>query len=109
MKKIRIIWIMLFVVIFNSCDFLEEEPKGLIGDSYAKTEEGIESLVLSLYACNRDFVNQLALFADNGTDVSTYAVNGSGLYYGEAMSYNNSLLISNENNSLYWKYLYNCL
>lgn len=100
---------MLFVVIFNSCNFLEEEPKGLIGDSYAKTEEGIESLVLSLYACNRDFVNQLALFADNGTDVSTYAVNGSGLYYGEAMSYNNSLLISNENNSLYWKYLYNCL
>lgn len=106
----NIIVLIAFITVFCSCDdFLSEDPKGLIGDSYAKTEKGVESLVLSLYACNRDLVNILALFADNGTDVSTYAINGSGLYYGEAMSYNNSLLVSNENNSLYWKYLYNCL
>lgn len=106
----NIIALIVFMTIFCSCDnFLSEDPKGLIGDSYAKTEQGVESLVLSLYACNRDLVNILALFADNGTDVSTYAINGSGLYYGEAMSYNNSLLVSNANNSSYWKYLYNCL
>ena len=108
--KLRIIFASIILLSCFSCgDFLDENPKGLIGGSYAKTEEGVESLVLSLYACNRDLTNTLALFADNGTDVTTYAVNASNSFYGNQMSYNNSLLISNTYNSQYWKYLYNCL
>ena len=51
-----------------SCSFLEEEPKGLISDSYAKTEEGVESLILSVYQRNRYLTERLYKFADCGTD-----------------------------------------
>ena len=48
MKKITIFLLLALSVSSFSCDFLEEEPKGLISDTYAKTEEGIESLILSI-------------------------------------------------------------
>lgn len=95
---------------FPSCDsYLEENPKGLISDTYAKTEEGVESLILSLYQRNRYLVERLVKFADCGTDLTTYATNGIGWPYEEAMQYNDPLLISNRWNSQYWKYLYKAL
>jgi hypothetical protein len=110
MKNIILILLIVFFVGFTSCDdFLKEDPKGLISDSYAKTEAGVESLVLSLYQRNRYLVERLVKFADCGTDLTTYATNGVGWPYEEAMIYNDPLLISNRWNSQYWKYLYNAL
>ncbi len=110
MKKIIIaLWIISFIGL-TACDsFLEEDPKGLISDNYAKTEEGIESLVQSLYQRNRYLVERLVKFADCGTDLATYATNGVGWPYEEAMLYNDPLLVSNRWNSQYWKYLYRAL
>lgn len=108
-----ILSIMIFfssVVMMISCKgFLEEDPKGMISDSYAKTEEGIESLVLSMYQCNRNLVEQFVKFADAGTDLTTYATNGVGWPYEEHMTYNDALLVSSRYNSKYWKWLYNAL
>lgn len=110
MKNIIITILVLTVTSFISCDsFLEEHPKALIGDGYAKTEAGAESLVQSLYQRNRYLVERLVKFADCGTDLTTYATNGVGWPYEEAMIYNDPLLISNRWNSQYWKYLYNAL
>jgi len=110
MKNIIITVLIVSLTGFISCDsFLEEHPKGLIGDSYAKTEAGVESLVLSLYQRNRYLVERLVKFADCGTDLTTFATNGVGWPYEEAMLYNDPLLVSNRWNSQYWKYLYNAL
>ncbi|MDR1098251.1 MAG: RagB/SusD family nutrient uptake outer membrane protein [Tannerella sp.] len=110
MKNIIVILLIAFFAGFISCDdFLKEDPKGLISDSYAKTEDGVESLILSLYQRNRYLVERLVKFADCGTDLTTYATNGVGWPYEEAMIYNDPLLISNRWNSQYWKYLYNAL
>lgn len=110
MKNIIITLLIVLLTGFVSCDsFLEEHPKGLIGDGYAKTESGAEALVESLYQRNRYLVERLVKFADCGTDLTTYATNGVGYPYEEAMLYNDPLLISNRYNSQYWKYLYNAL
>ncbi|MDR0575904.1 MAG: RagB/SusD family nutrient uptake outer membrane protein [Tannerella sp.] len=110
MKNIILIILIASFAGFTSCDdFLKEDPKGLISDSYAKTEEGVESLVLSLYQRNRYLAERLVRFADCGTDLTTYATNGVGWPYEEAMIYNDPLLVSNRWNSQYWKYLYNAL
>ena len=52
MKKIAIFLLFALSASSFSCDFLEEEPKGLISDTYAKTEEGVESLILIIYHRN---------------------------------------------------------
>ena len=106
MKNIAIFLLIVLSVSSFSCDFLEEEPKGLISDTYAKTEEGVESLILSIYQRNRYLTERLYKFADCGTDLTTYATNGVGWPYEEAMIYNDPLMISNRWNSQYWKYLY---
>lgn len=106
MKNIAIFLLTVLSVSSFSCDFLEEEPKGLISDTYAKTEEGVESLILSIYQRNRYLTERLYKFADCGTDLTTYATNGVGWPYEEAMIYNDPLMISNRWNSQYWKYLY---
>ena len=106
MKKITIFLLLALSVSSFSCDFLEEEPKGLISDTYAKTEEGIESLILSIYQRNRYLSERLYKVGDCGTDLTTYATNGLGTNYGEIMFYNDPLMISNVYNSQYWKYLY---
>ena len=68
MKKITIFLLLALSVSSFSCDFLEEEPKGLISDTYAKTEEGIESLILSIYQRNRYLTERLYKVGDCGTD-----------------------------------------
>ncbi|WP_085535017.1 RagB/SusD family nutrient uptake outer membrane protein [Massilibacteroides vaginae] len=110
MKKNIIALLVAISIGLTSCDgFLEENPKGLISDSYAKTEEGAEALVLSMYQRNRYLVERMVKFADCGTDLTTFATNGVGWPYEEAMLYNDPLLISNRFNSQYWKYLYRAL
>ena len=95
MKNIAIFLLIVLSASSFSCDFLEEEPKGLISDTYAKTEEGVESLILSIYQRNRYLTERLYKFADCGTDLTTYATNGVGWPYEEAMIYNDPLMISN--------------
>lgn len=101
MKNIAIFLLIVLSASSFSCDFLEEEPKGLISDTYAKTEEGVESLILSIYQRNRYLTERLYKFADCGTDLTTYATNGVGWPYEEAMIYNDPLMISNRWNSQY--------
>ena len=48
------------------------------------------------------------LFADTGTDVTTYGMKGTGWAY-ESSYYDDAKLISNSVNSEYWKYLYQIL
>lgn len=59
MKNIAIFLLIVLSASSFSCDFLEEEPKGLISDTYAKTEEGVESLILSIYQRNRYLTERL--------------------------------------------------
>ncbi|MCI2107340.1 MAG: RagB/SusD family nutrient uptake outer membrane protein [Bacteroidales bacterium] len=92
--------------LITSCDFLDEEPIGLISQEYAKKEEGLESLILSVYQNNRYLVDRLVRFADAGTDLTTWATNGNGDRYQDNVIYNDPLVISNTYNSSYWKYLY---
>lgn len=106
MKNTIIIILTASLLSLSACNFLEEDPKGLISDSYAKTEEGVESLILSIYQRNRYLTERLVKFADVGTDLTTYATNGVGWPYEEAMIYNDPLMISNRWNSQYWKNLY---
>lgn len=109
MKNKYIAYFIMIVLIFSSCDsYLEEDPKGLISDTYAKTEAGIESLVLSLYQRSRTLPDRMMLFADTGTDVTTYGIKGVGWAY-ESSFYDDAVLISNTVNSEYWKYLYELL
>ena len=75
MKNNIIVYLITSILLLSSCDgYLEENPKGLISDAYAKTEEGVESLILSLYQQNRYLPQRLMLFADTGTDVTTYGM-----------------------------------
>ena len=54
MKNNIIVYLITSILLLSSCDgYLEENPKGLISDAYAKTEEGVESLILSFYQQNR--------------------------------------------------------
>ena len=109
-RVIALIFLFSLVLSFTSCeDFLSEDPKGMISDTYGKSEEGIESLVLSLYQSNRNLVERMFKFADAGTDLTTYSTNGVGWPYEEGMSYNDAILISNRYNSQYWRWLYNSL
>ena len=106
MNRIWIFCLVMLAINFSSCEFLEEEPKGLISDTYAKTEEGVESLILSVYQHNRYLTEGLFKFADDGTDLTTIATNGVGFRYEDVMKYDDPLMISNTWNSHYWKYLY---
>ena len=109
MKNNIIVYLITSILLLSSCDgYLEENPKGLISDAYAKTEEGVESLILSLYQQNRYLPQRLMLFADTGTDVTTYGMKGTGWAY-ESSYYDDAKLISNSVNSEYWKYLYQIL
>lgn len=109
MKNNIIAYLITSILLLSSCNsYLEEDPKGLISDAYAKTEEGVESLILSLYQQNRYLPQRLMLFADTGTDVTTYGMKGTGWAY-ESSNYDDAKLISNSVNSEYWKYLYQIL
>ena len=109
MKNNIIVYLITSILLLSSCDgYLEENPKGLISDAYAKTEEGVESLILSFYQQNRYLPQRLMLFADTGTDVTTYGMKGTGWAY-ESSYYDDAKLISNSVNSEYWKYLYQIL
>ena len=49
MKNNIIAYLITSILLLSSCNsYLEEDPKGLISDAYAKTEEGVESLKLNL-------------------------------------------------------------
>jgi len=109
MKKIIIALLIVSFTGLVSCDsFLEEHPKGMISDSYARTEEGVESVILSLYQRNRLLIDNM-IKMDGGNDLLTYATNGVGYPYEETTTYNDAFLISNVFNKNYWIYLYNAL
>ena len=44
MKNIAIFLLIVLSASSFSCDFLEEEPKGLISDTYAKQKKGLNHL-----------------------------------------------------------------
>jgi len=109
MKNRFIAYFLISIFFLSACDsYLEEDPKGLISDTYAKTEAGIESLILSLYQRSRTLPDRMMLFADTGTDVTTYGLKGLGWAY-ESSMYDDAILISNTVNSEYWKFLYQLL
>ena len=109
MKKYKII-LLAVLGLLSSCDkFLEEAPKGNITETYLQTEDGVKSLILSLYQSNRNLINDMMYFVDGGTDLVTYATNGSGSIFENGSQYNDVSTISYSYNSHFWKYAYNSL
>ncbi len=106
MKKIIIICSMFaFMGCLTSCDeFLKEDPKGLVVDSYTLTELGIEQLILSLYNNNRNIMDPMLYFADAGTDVFTWSANGGAIQ--DNAEYVDGRMINSTANRNYWRYLY---
>lgn len=90
----------------SSCDsFLEEDPKGSINDTYARTEKGAEAEVLSLYQINTELLEQWFMVGELGNDLLAYGGNVRDYWKG-LIIYNDTYMADNENNEGLWKWLY---
>lgn len=77
MKK-HISYIILLVTLCYSCtDFIQEEPKGRIDESFLNTEDGLRNLVISQYSQSRLIVERLRHLGPFPSDIFTHSLNGS--------------------------------
>ncbi|MEP0366984.1 MAG: RagB/SusD family nutrient uptake outer membrane protein [Cyclobacteriaceae bacterium] len=96
--------IMVIVFVITGCeDFLAEEPRGEITSVYAETPDGIESLVNSLYAYNRDIALNMMYTGAAGTDIWTMAVNQNT--FRNMALYDDGRMRSSEENFFLWRAL----
>lgn len=86
-------------------DFLEEDPKGTITESYALTEEGAEKEVLSLYQINTDLLEHLYMVGEMGSDVIAWGGNTRN-YWKATVIYEDAYMVDNADNANLWKWLY---
>ena len=86
-------------------NFLEEEPKGLITESYALTEEGAEKEVLSLYQVNTDLLEHLYMVGEMGSDAMAWGGNTRN-YWKATIIYEDAYMVDNADNANLWKWLY---
>lgn len=89
MKTIKYFVMACLFFLTPACtEFLEEDARGRLDESYFQTESGMKDFSEGLYATAHELINeQLWLFGDGGTDEVTYA-NGSSAEY--VVKYDNS-------------------
>lgn len=108
MKRTFIHYLVSIVFLFGTTacsDFLEEDPKGTITESYALTEEGAEKEVLSLYQINTDLLEHLYMVGEMGSDVIAWGGNTRN-YWKATVIYEDAYMVDNADNANLWKWLY---
>src|SRR5690606_5570068 len=75
MKFSQIIYILLLTSLFSCSKMLEEEPKGMINESFLSTEDGLKNLVLSQYYQSRLIVEDLRHLGEFPSDLMTKSLN----------------------------------
>jgi hypothetical protein len=96
------------ITLNSSChDFLDEDPKGLVGPQYTSTEEGAEKILLSLYQINNNLLEPMYMIGELGSDCIGYGGNvGTRLYWKSAIRYEDQYLVNTTENGELWKWLY---
>ena len=90
----------------TSCsDFLEENPKGSVNDTYALTQEGAEAEVISLYQINTNLLEELFMVGELGNDLLAYGGNVRDYWKG-LIQYDETYMTDNGSNEGLWKWLY---
>lgn len=109
MKKTQLIAFLSSVILASSLvsceDFLTEDPKGNITETYALTEEGAEKEVLSLYQINTDLLEHLYMVGEMGSDATAWGGNTRN-YWKASVIYEDSYMVDNADNANLWKWLY---
>lgn len=91
-------------------DFLQEDPKGGVDDTYAATPDGAEKEVLSLYQINCSLLEPMYMYGELGSDCIGYGGNvGSRLYWKAAVQYEDQYLVNNSECAQLWNWLYRAL
>lgn len=103
---IKIIVLSVIALNLTSCeDFLTEDPKGNITETYALTEEGAEKEVLSLYQINTDLLEHLYMVGEMGSDATAWGGNTRN-YWKATVIYEDAYMVDNADNANLWKWLY---
>lgn len=105
MVKYYTLAIILSLTITACEDFLSEDPKGIITESYALTEEGAEKEVLSLYQINTDLLEHLYMVGEMGSDAIAWGGNTRN-YWKASVIYEDAYMVDNADNGNLWKWLY---
>lgn len=91
-------------------DFLQEDPKGGVDDTYAATPVGAEKEVLSLYQMNCSLLEPMYMYGELGSDCIGYGGNvGSRLYWKAAVRYEDQYLVNDGECAQLWNWLYRAL
>lgn len=99
------ITIALLILSASSCsDLLEEDPKGMINETFLATESGLKNLVISQYFQCRNIVEDLRFTGEYPSDITTYSVNSVDAI--EIGSGNTSNMPTLGAFSLFWRHLY---
>ncbi|MCT1525742.1 RagB/SusD family nutrient uptake outer membrane protein [Sphingobacterium hotanense] len=109
MKKIKYISLNICLAILigstNSCSkMLEEEPKGMINETFLATESGLKNLAISQYFQCRNIVEDLRFTGVYPSDITTYSVNSVDAI--EIGSGNTSNMPTLGAFSTFWRHLY---
>ena len=75
MKFSLTIYILILTSLFSCSKMLEEEPKGMINESFLSTEDGLKNLVLSQYYQCRLIVEDLRHLGEFPSDLMTKSLN----------------------------------
>lgn len=97
--------VILSLMIVGCEDFLSEDPKGTITESYALTEDGAEKEVLSLYQINTDLLEHLYMVGEMGSDAIAWGGNTRN-YWKATVIYEDAYMVDNADNANLWKWLY---
>lgn len=97
--------VILSLTIVGCEDFLSEDPKGTITESYALTEDGAEKEVLSLYQINTDLLEHLYMVGEMGSDAIAWGGNTRN-YWKATVIYEDAYMVDNADNANLWKWLY---
>ncbi len=111
MKLHNILFFFTLGLAFQSCsDFLDEDPRGAVNDSFATTAEGAEKEVLSLYQINCCLLEPMYMYGELGSDCIGYGGNvGTRLYWKAAVQYEDQYLQNTGENGELWGWLYRAL
>lgn len=78
MKLRKLLYIIPLMVLSSSCeDFLKEDPKGRLDESYLRTEGGMEQLAIAMYGNAHNLVTPILNLVDGGTDEVTFSTGSS--------------------------------
>jgi len=91
MKK-KIVFLLLLVVIFSCDEYLKEDVKSQVTDSYYSTEQGLYEGVASVYTTCRELVREPLFRVSQLSDLADFAASYTGNVKSHTVSVDNSNL-----------------